>query len=351
MKRVVIGLLAVMALFAVLLSGGTQPEALQAASPGSANAPLLSCADVDGDGTVGLFGDIFAVAFLFGADADDSGTGEPDGYHPLYDVGDGNGDIDLFSDIFGVAFDFGAVCPAVDTQVAKATLWGIANLPSADDAAGIAALQALGYYRGSTDVSGQGVHYTKLQNWDATFDPEAPEGIVYNNGQLAAQLYVVEGGQPLPAPPGVGWGTYAASSFPPPTTPHDVDLEAPANGAPDGPACSPACSWVGGEGWHLHYYLCTIDIGTASAMAIPAVIVPSVQTDAGCKSFGGNDPLCTVPITTTPCYRWGQNVGWMGHLWNHELNPNQIPDTGGNNGRFADCVPDGSGWKAFNCPA
>jgi hypothetical protein len=260
------------------------------------------------------------------------------------------GTIDLFNDIFGVANEFGATCPAVDLQVAKATLWGIANLPKLDDAAGVTALQGMGYYRGSSDVPGQGIHYTKLQNWDGTFDPQAPEGVVYNNGKLAAQLYVIDGAS-------VGWGTHEAPAYPPnwppPTTPHDVDLEEPADGAPDGPACSPACSWAGGEGWHLHYFLCTVHIGHVSAAAIPAQLVYpglDVRTQSSCASFA-NEPECTVPVTTTPCYRFGQTVGWMGHLWNHELNPNQIADVGGNNGRFADCVPDGSGWKAFNCPS
>ena len=333
MKRILIGMLAAVTLLAFGVSSGPGTGDVQASSPGSTVVPLLSCPTVSGGGQVDLFGDIFGVAFQFGTDDDDVGPGEPDGYHVLYDVGLADGTIDLFNDIFGVALRFGEICPAVDAQVAKATLWGINNVPVVENAA---ALVAIGYYRGSTDVPGQGVHYVKIENWDGNFDPEAPEGLVYNNGKLAAQLYVTDGTV-------VGWGTHAATSYPPPPVPHGVDLE----GAADGPQCSPACSWDGTyDGWHMHYYLCTFDIGTVGAVA-----VPNVSTQGSCASFGGGDPLCTIPITTTPCYRWGQNVGWMGHLWNHELNPNQIADIGGNNGRFADCVPDTDGWKAFNCPS
>jgi hypothetical protein len=83
--------------------------------------------DVNGDGTVDLFIDIFSVAAAFGDDSDsDSGTGnpEPDGYDPALDrspplMGDftwemqgPDGLIDLFTDIFGVAMQFGHTCSA-----------------------------------------------------------------------------------------------------------------------------------------------------------------------------------------------------------------------------------------------
>jgi len=175
--------------------------------------------------------------------------------------------------------------------------------------------------------------------------------------------------------------------------------------ASDGPQCSPACSWAGTyDGWHLHYYLCTYSIGTSGATALPGT-----ATAQACATAGGGDPPCTVPVTTQPCYRWGQNVGWMGHLWNHLPNlnivedgvtPNQIcsdgddndndtfidgadtdcqggnpPGEGGScsdgvdnesdgvtdaadpdcqNGRFVDCFPDtldGWHWGPFTCPA
>jgi hypothetical protein len=44
-------------------------------------------------------------------------------------------------------------------------------------------------------------------------------------------------------------------------------------------------------------------------------------------------------------------MGWMGHLWNWQPNANRVPDINGSqNGRFADCFPDGGVWKAYNCP-
>jgi len=78
--------------------------------------------DIDGNGVVDLFIDIFGVANAFGDDADSDPPGEPDGYDPaldrsapppgmdVWDMGPPNGTIDLFNDIFGVAFQFGHDC-------------------------------------------------------------------------------------------------------------------------------------------------------------------------------------------------------------------------------------------------
>jgi hypothetical protein len=303
------------------------PDAL-AASPGAQSAPLLTCPDFSGDGTVDLFNDIFGVAFKFGSVPGD-GT-----YHPLYDFGGADGVIDLFNDIFAVAFRFGDTCPLVDVQVAQATQWGIANIPVNESEA---ALEAMGYYRASSDAPGQGVHYVKLTAWDGVFDPEEPEGLVYNDGKIVAQLYVVTG-------QAIGWGSYEIpSSYTPPlpTRPSDIDLEVSA----DGPQCDPACSWDGSyDGWHLHYWICTVHIGTGSAVAVPNL------SPGACDALKGGEPACTIPITAQPCYQHVANTGWMGHLWNHQLNPNKIADLGGDNGRFADCSPDVEGWKAFDCP-
>ena len=79
------------------------------------------------EGVVGLFQDIFAVAFRFGATGDPSGDPNtpPDdatGYHTRFDrsapelgmdpwdMGAPDGTIDLFIDIFGVAYQFGHAC-------------------------------------------------------------------------------------------------------------------------------------------------------------------------------------------------------------------------------------------------
>jgi len=93
------------------------------------------------NGEVGLFDDIFGVAFRFGATDDIDGNGVPDqpidryddplvppaptdetGYHPDFDrpppegdpwdIGRGDGTIDLFNDIIGVAYQYGHNCLA-----------------------------------------------------------------------------------------------------------------------------------------------------------------------------------------------------------------------------------------------
>jgi hypothetical protein len=72
--------------------------------------------DVTGDGTVDLFNDIFAVAFLFGTappgppyDASFDRSAPKSGMDP-WDMEGPDGVIDLFNDIFGVAFQFGNTC-------------------------------------------------------------------------------------------------------------------------------------------------------------------------------------------------------------------------------------------------
>lgn len=326
MTRVLVGLAAAL-LVALSFGAERNGNGAEASHPGVTPAPLLSCPDVDGSGDVTLFEDVFPIASLFG-----KGPGDP-GYHVMYDVvAPVNAPINI-DDIMSAALRFGEACPAVDTEVARATLWGLFNLPLTEDPA---ALAAISYYRGSTDVPGQGVHYTKLQNWDGVFDPMAPEGLVYNNGKLVAQLYVVSGDV-------VGWG----SPPPNPSGPsiHDVDIDAFC--APQ-PPNTDRCSWSTNEGWHDHHNLCTVHIGSPGAFAIPGF------SSSSCFNFSGGEPLCTVPVTVTPCYRWDDLVGWMGHLWNHQLNPNWIDEDGDavpDNGRFADCSPDLEGWKASNCPS
>ena len=326
MMRILIGLMAA-TLVALSVTNGEPGSTVQASNPGTVPAPLLSCPDFSADGQVDLLNDVFAIAFLF-----DSTAGDGD-YHVLYDAGLADGHIDLVNDIFEVALRFGEFCPAVDVEVAKATLWGIETLPATENPA---ALAAIGYYRGSTDVPGQGGHYVRLQNWDGVFDPEAPEGLVYNDGKLVAQLYVVAGDI-------VGWGTPPPSPSSPSV--HNVNIDSFCTPQPPN---TTHCSWSADEGWHDHHNLCTVHIGTPGAIAIPGF------SSSSCAGFSGGEPLCTVPVTVTPCYRWDDLVGWMGHLWNHQLNPNWVDEDGDtvpDNGRFADCFPDFEGWKASNCPA
>jgi hypothetical protein len=69
--------------------------------------------DVDGDTNIGLFGDIFTVAFDFGtagSDATDRAAPIPGGN--LWNLPGPDGLVNLFDDIFGVAFQFGHDCTA-----------------------------------------------------------------------------------------------------------------------------------------------------------------------------------------------------------------------------------------------
>ena len=357
-KLVVLGGLALAALALAALLPGTSPRTAAALTPNPL-PPLLSCPNLDGstDNKVAV-ADILAVVKKF-----NKAYGQT-GYGALWDLvspynstsPSGTGTISV-ADIIAVVTKYNDICPLADTQVAKATraigdsqysdilcdpalaapvnCGGDEQFLTEDEAF----LESKGYYQGSTDVPGQGVHYVNLSYWDGAFNPTRPEGLVYNNGLLTAQLYVVDGTE-------VGWGTHEATSWPPPSVPHEVGLEV----AADGPQCDPACSWDGAyDGWHMHYFLCSYHIGTGSAIALPGF-----QSQGDCAGASGGEPVCTIPeVTTTPCYRWSMNVGWMGHLWNWLPNANLIPDIGGSgsNGRFADCFPDGFGWGPFNCPA
>ncbi len=356
---------------AVLLLGGSssRPEPATAASPGAAVSPILSCPNVDGSaGNKVLIPDILAVVQAYFKDYPIAGS-EPAGtsdYVPMYDLNGvynpqtGLGGQQRIDDILAVVNAYFDVCPLVDTQVAQATSWamdvdgnpgnGMQPVPQIENEA---AIEALGYYRGTNDVPGQGVHYVNNQNWDGVFDPAAPEGLVYNNGRLAAQLYVTDA-------PTVGLGTHAPNACFTQPTPSGcpgkidgIDLEPPGTG----PDCNPACSWIGAEKWHLHYYLCTVNIGTTGAIAIPGSFIPAVGNSlAACDAYSDSQtnpdaPECTIPVTTQPCYSWGQTAGWMGHLYNWFPNANRVADVNATmNGRFGDCYPDVEGWKATNCP-
>jgi hypothetical protein len=356
MKRLWIAL---MALGAVFVAASLAPStAVQGSSPGSTAAPLLkACADLDGNGAVSG-GDIGNIVLRFGRNnTTNPGTPPMSHYHLMYDVTntvDGSisgGDIGKLVQHFGKNPGNTPGCKT-DVQVARATLWGQGI--AAPDIAGYsgtcndfgsnpappltinstteATLQNTNhYYRSSVDGPGQGVHYVNDANWsDNVFDPCKPEGLVYDNfpGKLVAQLYYMDGHT-------VGWG--GPEPDPDGPRPNDVDLD---------PFCSPApCSWDGpGDGWHVHFRLCTGNIGQSSAFAAPNTLDENCpdETDPGC----GSGPVAD-------CFRWEQVTGWMGHLFNHLGNVNQVDENGDtvpDNGRFADCFPDGLGWKAYNCP-
>jgi hypothetical protein len=195
-------------------------------------------------------------------------------------------------------------------------------------------LASRGYLSGSTiDVPGQGVHYVNLTPalqggpWDGVFNPARPEGLVYDGGKLVAQLYNVFGD---PASGGVGWGPE-----PPPPDQNQIDA-----------FCTPqlpntaACSWAGPyDGWHVHSNLCMTWLGTPHAAFSIQPSAQACEDHQNSQQWGG-------------LWNWQARIGWMGHMWNHWLNPNvNIADLGGN-GRFADCFPDTPlwHWSAFSCP-
>lgn len=314
--------------------------------------PLLYCANVNGQGAVTV-GDIQRVVAKFG-------TSDPNAqanatYHPLYDLstppgtaGTPSGAITV-ADVLLVVSDFGITCPLVDTQIAQATLDVIdpnyhppAGLPDFPGDPGLLTenaglLASKGYYLASTDVPGQGKHYVNNAFFsDDLFYPTTPEGLVYKNGKLAAQLYYVDGYA-------VGWGCWPGPEpncgGDPPEDHVDID-----------PFCTPmpgqsACSWNGPyDGWHVHFNLCTVAIGHPSAAAIPGI-----GSAEQCENLHNNWPPCDgkCPGTT---WSWNDRVGWMGHLWNHWLNPNVNDADVLGNGRFADCIPDVQHWNGFNCP-
>jgi hypothetical protein len=343
---------------AVLLTATLLPGAPAGANHPNTPRPILECADVNGDGPVSG-GDIGNVVTKFGQSSAD-GRAVPGGYHPLYDLvpqvspgGSISG-----GDIGVVVSDFGTSCAGgPDTQIAQAAraimdpmfvsvlcdpLYKTAQpqdlVPTNCGGSqqflteNPAFLATRNYVSGSTvDVPGQGVHYVNLSagpnlQWDGVFNPARPEGLVYDGGKLVAQLYNVVGD---PASGGVGWGPE-----PPPPDQNEIDAFC----TPQYPNTT-ACSWKGPyDGWHVHANLCMTWLGTQWAQF-------SIQpSDAACLAFhqsqhGG-----------AGTYRWEARIGWMGHMWNHWINPNVNPADVSGNGRFADCFPDAQHWTAFSCP-
>jgi hypothetical protein len=329
MKRAV--LIAVAAIVLALLSSGDgERQAVDASNPATVSAPLISCANVTGDEAGAVSGlDFFAVLGKFGA------TYPALNFSILYDL-DANNAV-TGADFFVTLGDFGQTCPLVDTQVAQATL-AVLNMGNGVIDCTHSAMLAAGYTLPTAiDAPGQGVHYMNYSYWDGVFDVAHPEGLVCDNlgGRLVAQLYYVEGD---PNEDGVGWGPY---NPPPQNPPDDVNIDTFCQPQPPN---TTSCSWDGDEGWHVHYNLCTIHIGQPNASI---GITPSL---AACEQAHCSPQPVPCGAVAGVDYTWAAIVGWMGHLWNHKLNPNQVPDSGGTNGRFADCSPDGAKWTAYNCP-
>ena len=352
MQRSVVALLALVAVV-LLLGADRRADVADANSPGSTIQPLLTCPNVDGDDRgIILSSDILIPVRQYRTDADDPG------YVFMYDI-DADG-LGRSSDILDVVRRYRDTCPLVDVQVAQATLWALDNAPLTED---VAALSAIGYTQAGPDVPGQGVHYANFTNWaDGVFNLQAPEGLVYHGGKLAAQLYVSDGSiagwvgedPTLGGPCNDGVDNDDADTLADAADPDCQIPAVPSGQAPDDvdidKFCYPApCSWDGGEGWHLHYRLCRLHIGTPNADL-------TLTADAAtCES--ANNSGCSPPPYGCGEWSWSARVGWMGHLWNHLPNANLVPDypdyfapSDSLNGRFADCFPDTLGWKAYNCP-
>lgn len=343
----------------ILAIDSRNPTRVANAVPGTVVASLLSCPNVDAsaDNKVAV-GDILGVVQAYFNDwpaAD---------YYYLYDLvapynaETGQGGKGRVDDILGVVNRYFEICPAVDTEVAKASRWVIVQHPELVTE-NESMLAGLGYLRASQNVPGQGVHYVNLSAWDANFDPQAPEGLVYgSNGRLAAQLYVLNGDNvgwiedPNSTTPGACWdGIDNGGDGPTDAADGDCgNLIDPQGAPPDdvdiGPLvhnCPSTCGWPGQEGWHIHYRFCMFHIGRPNATSI--AMAPG-STASSCQTL--NNSGCSGGCGTSD---FRLKAGWMIHLWNHLPNANLIPDVNATmNGRFADCHPDGGIWEAFNCP-
>lgn len=338
--------LAISAAIALALLPAGVSQASHPASP----KPLLNCADVNGDGPVTIQ-DISKVVSKFGTN-DPTWTANGT-YHPLYDLNPAGGGAITVGDITLVVSDFGLSCAALspgDTQIAQATL-AVLNRPDPPGGAACPGSALLtmnttclaehGYVGALIDVPGQGIHFIKGILWDGIFDPTQPEGLVYNDNRLVAQLYFVNRGI-------VGGGCWPGGgdcSGNPPPDQVDVDNLSPPC-VPQSPGT--ACSWAGtGDGWHTHTNLCQVQQGTPFVHFAPA------EDAAECEAIHNQGKSQGQGGTWT----FFAQLGWMSHFWNHQLNKNVNAADVGGNGRYADCLPEPNGgtppndhWNGFNCP-
>ena len=357
--------------FLALFPGGEPRIASATANP---LPPLLSCPNLDGstDNKVGI-SDVLSVVKHYAIDYGEVGYGPLwDSVMPYNSTDPAGTGLLSIADVLYVVQKYNQTCPVVDTQIAKATraigdplykdILCDPNFADPETNCGgdvqfltenASFLAGRGYLSTGIDVPGQGVHYVNSSIWDGVFNPTRPEGLVYNDGVLAAQLYYADGDL-------VGWGS-------------DRDHNKGAVNT-DALPCTAGCGWAGAaDGWHWHKNLCTLGIGTPQ---VTLTIAPS-QSACANLGLGLNPPVtCTFPPTPNATCNWQAAVGWMGHLWNwlpnanytNAVDPNTLGCTGGDvwptcgecgaglctsgeaNGRFADCFPDTQGWNAYNCP-
>ena len=164
-------LILVLSLAAVALgffaSAGPHPAAAGGGLTASNWPPLLNCSDVNADGSVSMI-DIGQVVVHFGTEAvldpDDGRYVPGPGYMLLYDL-DGAGFVGT-SDILVAVGDFGTICPAVETQVAAATL-AMAGLPpfaANPDLRDWSEAEPAGWEQTTQYVSTMGIH---VQTWSS----------------------------------------------------------------------------------------------------------------------------------------------------------------------------------------
>jgi hypothetical protein len=201
---------------------------------GTANPlpPLIACPNLDAssDNKVTV-ADILSVVSHYGKSYGQSG------YEYLWDSVTpynstspaGTGSITV-ADILYVVARYNSTCPLLDTQIATATraiadptFSSILCDPAHANAKNCGGdpqfltenasfLASRSYYQDGMDAPGQGVSYLNMtlgQNNFSTFNPARPEGLLYNDGRLVAQFYVVDGSVPgWKASPSAGWLGY-----------------------------------------------------------------------------------------------------------------------------------------------
>lgn len=209
------------------------------------------CFDVQGDGSSNSL-DLSLIAQSFGKTYP---RDRDNGYTRLRDW---NADRTISAiDLMGSAKSFAQSCPLVDRQIRTAT----AAMEAYQD---IDVAFAAGYVQWTQYFPGAGRHLVRRADYDTTFDPGVPEGLLY---------------QPDPNTPG-GWRLGGAMYVMP------ISLNPL---VPDGFAGTE-------DAWHTHDFVCWLHNGDLTAD----------ETQEACEAKGGV---------------WEAPVGWLLHLWNYVPNP------------------------------
>jgi hypothetical protein len=164
-------------------------------------------------------------------------------------------------DQLGLARWFGQRC-SVEQQMVRTSTLAIEQYQNINDA------YADGFVQATQFVPGQGLHVVKSSRYDLTFDPAAPEGLLYEPDssspggyRLAAALYVIPYGLNPLVPDGI---------------PNTTD-----------------------DAWHYHDFLCFYSNGNGGTYV-------TLDPESVCTANGGS---------------YQTNVGWLLHVWNYVLDP------------------------------